>query len=126
MSVGCCTAACDVPGVRGYREGVRGVSAVLAARPKRRVFAGSRDQVRQARDFVARVLGGCPAKDDAVLLASELATNAITHTASGDGGRFTVTVYQAGTWVRVEVHDAGSATTPAARSRAPRANPATG
>ncbi len=49
------------------------------------------------------------------LLVSELATNAVTHTASGDGGQFTVTVYQAGTWVRVEVRDAGSATMPAAR-----------
>ena len=34
--------------------------------------------------------------------------------ASGDGGHFTVIVYRAGTWVRIEVRDAGSATKPAA------------
>ena len=67
---------------------------------------------------MARTVGASPAADDAVLLASELATNAVTHTASGDGGQFTVTVYQTSTWVRVEVRDAGSATTPAARPHA--------
>ena len=111
----------DLPDVRGHRPGVRSVTAVLAARPKRRVFAGSRDQVSQAREFVARALGACPAADDAVLLTSEVATNAITHTASGGGGHFTVTVYRAGTWARVEVRDAGSAATPAARVHAPDA-----
>ena len=50
------TAPRDLPGMRGYRPGTGGMTAVLAARPKRRVFAGSRDQVRQAREFVARTL----------------------------------------------------------------------
>lgn len=90
------------------------MTAVLAARPKRRVFAGSRDQVKHAREFVARALGACPAADEVILLTSELVTNAIKHTASGDGGHFTVTVYRAGTWARVEVRDAGSATKPTA------------
>jgi hypothetical protein len=80
------TAARDLPDLRGYRAGVRGVTVVLASRPKRRVFAGSHDQVRQARDFVARTVGASPAADDAVLLVSELATNAVTHTASGMAG----------------------------------------
>lgn len=108
------TAPRDLPDMRGYRPGTGGVTAVLAARPKRRVFTGSRDQVRQAREFVARTLDASPAVADAVLLTSELATNAVTHTASGDGGHFMVTVYRAGTWVRIEVRDAGSATKPAA------------
>ncbi len=85
---------------------------VIATRPKMRVFAGSSDQVRHARDFVRRVLDECPVADDATLLASELATNAIQHTASGLGGKFTVTVYRTHTWVRVEVTDDGSDTTP--------------
>lgn len=106
----------DLSDMRRHRPGVRGVTAVLAARPRRRVFAGSRDQVRQAREFVARSLGACPTADEAVLLTSEIATNAIMHTASGDGGHFTVTVYRAGTWARVEVRDAGSATKPATRT----------
>jgi anti-sigma regulatory factor (Ser/Thr protein kinase) len=92
------------------------MTGVLALRPKRRVFAGRPDQVRQARNFVGRVLGACPAADDAVLLAGELATNAVTHTASGSGGEFTVTVHRAGAWARVEVRDEGSAMTPRARA----------
>ncbi len=87
----------------------------VATRPKMRIFAGSDDQVRHARDFVGRVLEGCPAAADATLLVSEIATNAILHTASGQGGKFTVIVYQAGTRVRVEVADDGSSGTPHAR-----------
>jgi anti-sigma regulatory factor (Ser/Thr protein kinase) len=111
------TASRDLPDMCRYRPGTGGVSAVLAARQKRRVFAGSRDQVRRAREFVARTLDACPAVADAVLLTSELATNAVTHTGSGDGGHFTVTVYRSGTWARIEVRDAGSATKPAAWPR---------
>jgi anti-sigma regulatory factor (Ser/Thr protein kinase) len=63
--------------------------------------------------FVGQVLGGCPAAEDAVLLTSELVTNAITHTASGSGGKVVVTVYRADTRVRVEVRDDGSGQVPA-------------
>lgn len=87
----------------------------VATRPKMRIFAGSDDQVRHARDFVGRVLEGCPAAADATLLVSEIATNAILHTATGQGGKFTVIVYQTDTQVRVEVADDGSAGTPHAR-----------
>ena len=102
-----------VPGVRGY--GARSMNAVTIIRPRRRVFAGSGDQVGRARLFVGQVLGGCPAADDAVLLTSELVTNAITHTASGRGGKVVVTVYRADTRVRVEVRDDGSDQVPAVR-----------
>ena len=61
----------------------RSMTAATIIRPRRRVFPGSGDQVGRARQFVGQVLGGCPAADDAVLLTSELVTNAITHTASG-------------------------------------------
>ena len=71
------------------------MTAVAIIRPRRRVFPGSGDQVARARLFVGHVLGGCPAADDAVLLTSELVTNAITHTASGRGGKVVVTVYRA-------------------------------
>jgi len=100
-----------VPGLRGY--GARGMTAVTVVRPRRRVFPGSGDQVRRARLFVGQVLGGCPAADDAVLLTSELVTNAITHTASGKHGKVVVTVYRADTRVRVEVRDDGSDQVPA-------------
>ncbi len=67
--------------------------------------------------FVGQVLGGCPVSDDAVLLTSELVTNAITHTASGKGGKVTVTEYRADTRVRIEVRDDGSDEIPVVRPR---------
>jgi hypothetical protein len=36
-----------------------------------RVFAGAAGQVREARRFLAGVLDGCPAADDALLCASD-------------------------------------------------------
>jgi serine/threonine-protein kinase RsbW len=83
-------------------------------RPRRRVFPGATGQVGRARLFVGNVLDGCPVADDAVLLTSELVTNAIAHTASGKGGKVVVTVHRADTRVRVEVQDDGSDQAPAA------------
>src|SRR5260370_15435172 len=97
--------------MRGYGTCVMTTVAVI--RPRRRVFAGSDDQVGRARLFVGQVLDGCPVAADAVLLTSELVTNAITHTASGKGGKVVVTVYRADTRVRVEVRDDGSGQVPA-------------
>jgi serine/threonine-protein kinase RsbW len=105
-----------VPGVRG--NGPSRVRAVTSMAPAWSIFAGSPDQVRQVRSFISRSLQACPVADDAALLASELATNAVRHTASGRGGTFAVTVRFADNWARVEVQDEGSARTPAARSYA--------
>jgi anti-sigma regulatory factor (Ser/Thr protein kinase) len=91
------------------------MTAATVIRPRRRVFPGSGDQVGRARRFVGQILGGCPVLDEAVLLTSELVTNAITHTASGRGGKVTVTVYRADTRVRVEVRDDGSDEIPVVR-----------
>jgi anti-sigma regulatory factor (Ser/Thr protein kinase) len=57
-------------------------------------FAGEAAQVGVARRFVAGVLAGVwPDVDAAVLLTSELAANAVLHSASGKpGGKFTVRV----------------------------------
>ena len=41
---------------------------------------------------MAELLTGCPAREVLVTCVSELSTNAITHTASGQGGGFTVEV----------------------------------
>ena len=107
----------SVPGVRG--DGACVMTAATIIRPRWRAFPGSDNQVAQARLFVGQVLGGCPAADDAVLLTSELVTNAITHTASGTGGKVVVTVYRADTRVRVEVRDDGSDQVPAVRPHGP-------
>ena len=73
-----------------------------------RVFAGDAGQVRETRRFLAGVLDGCPAADDALLCVSELATNAVLHSRSGrPGGRFTVRATRQAGSVRVEVTDEG-------------------
>lgn len=51
--------------------------------------------------------------DEAVLLVSELCTNALLHTASSDSGSFVVAVYLRSCWLRVEVRDGGAAQAPA-------------
>jgi serine/threonine-protein kinase RsbW len=74
-----------------------------------RVFAGRPDQISAVRAFARQALGGGPATDDAVLICSELATNAVRHSRSGrPGGQFTVRIDTQGedhTWI--EVHDQG-------------------
>ena len=83
--------------------------------PIRRTFRGEQDQVASARDFVKRVVGRCPMLNEAVLLTSELCTNTLLHTASGQGGSFEVTVRYKDDSVRVEVRDDGSKNIPAVR-----------
>jgi anti-sigma regulatory factor (Ser/Thr protein kinase) len=70
------------------------------------IYPGRADQVRQARRAVARHLTGCPAADDAVLIVSELAANAIVHSASR-GEFFTVRAELHPDHVRIETEDLG-------------------
>lgn len=82
----------------------------MAARPCQyaRSFPGRADQIRRARGFLAVLLGGYPAADDAVLLASELAANAVAHSASGQpGGVFTLRACVDDGCVHVEAEDQG-------------------
>ena len=90
--------------------------AWLVSTPKRRVFPGRPEQVAQARRFVARVLDNCPVVDDALLCASELASNAIRHTRTGRSGKFQVLVWRGRASACVAVLDDGSDTTPGPRS----------
>ena len=80
-----------------------------------RVFPGRPAQVAHARRFVTQMLEGCPITDEAVLCVSELASNALAHTASGKGGVFEVIVCRGETSALVAVYDDGSDTPPAAR-----------
>ena len=93
--------------------------AWLVTTPKRRVFPGRPEQVAQARRFVARVLDTCPVVDDALLCASELASNAIRHTRSGRSGKFQVLVWRGRASACVAVLDDGSDTIPAPTPGAP-------
>ena len=72
------------------------------------MFPGRADQIVYARDFTRRTLGSCPLLDEAVLLVSELTTNAIEHTATGGTGSFHVTIYRGRTSVVIAVKDDGS------------------
>jgi len=78
----------------------------------RRVFAGDEIQVSEARHWLAELLPKCPARDDVVLVATELCTNAVQHTASGRGGFFALEVTWQGATIRISVADAGAPTEP--------------
>src|SRR5688500_398522 len=78
-------------------------------------LAGLPEQVARARRLVSATLGrDHPLHDDCVLLTSEIATNAVVHSRSADGGTFTVTVTCSVTGVRVSVQDEGSGEVPCA------------
>ena len=66
-----------------------------------------------ARRFVQQALAAYGAATDAALLTSELATNAIQHTATGQGGTFEVIVCQRPATVRIAVLDGGGLAIPA-------------
>jgi serine/threonine-protein kinase RsbW len=76
------------------------------------MFPGRADQIGHARDFTRRTLGACPVLDEAVLLVSELATNAIEHTPTGNGGTFHVSIHHGETRLLIAVIDGGSEKTP--------------
>jgi anti-sigma regulatory factor (Ser/Thr protein kinase) len=82
----------------------------------RREFHGDAEQVAAARRFVASAVhAGSPARDVTRLLVSEAATNAVLHSASGEGGTFSVEYLVSDHLLRVEVHDGGGPTGPRRR-----------
>lgn len=60
----------------------------------RRAFPGQDAQVSEARDLVRALFAGYECVDDAALIATELCTNAVRHTRSGEPGG----------WFGLEVH----------------------
>ncbi|GHE45977.1 ATP-binding protein [Streptomyces griseoaurantiacus] len=73
-----------------------------------RAFPGLAEEVTHARHFVASLLAERGPVDDAVLIVSELATNAVRHSLSGSaGGWFLVIVAFGHDLVRLEVVDQG-------------------
>jgi hypothetical protein len=70
------------------------------------IYPGRPDQVRHVRWAVARHLADCPAASDAILILSELASNAIVHSASR-GQFFTVRAERFPDYVWVEAEDLG-------------------
>src|SRR5258708_1815484 len=89
-----------------------GPAALTPGMRWRQVFPGEERELAAMRRWLESLLPNCPARDDVTLVATELATNAIRHTASGHGGWFAVDI----TWhqpaVRVAVTDRGSPSGP--------------
>jgi Histidine kinase-like ATPase domain len=83
-----------------------------------RQFRGGTDQVLEVRHWLEDLLPDCAARADVLLLASELCTNAIVHSRSGEaGGQFSVDIDWAPALARVVIGDQGSAKTPAITPR---------
>jgi anti-sigma regulatory factor (Ser/Thr protein kinase) len=58
-----------------------------------KVYPGTTKHIRAVRSDVRALLADCPAADDVILCASELATNAVRHSRSSlPGGTFTMRV----------------------------------
>ncbi|WP_435058976.1 ATP-binding protein [Streptomyces sp. bgisy060] len=78
----------------------------------RRTFPGDPRALRTARHWIHAMLNGHPHTDDAALIVTELGTNALTHTASGDGaGTFHVTLTVSELTTTITVTDAGRSKT---------------
>jgi anti-sigma regulatory factor (Ser/Thr protein kinase) len=89
-------------------EGAAMPAPLPPRRACRRAYVAEPSQVREARRFLAEVLDGHPAADDAVACLSELIANAVIHSASAHGGKVTVrAAVLHGGRLRVEVQDDG-------------------
>lgn len=78
-----------------------------------RSFPGLAENLTEVRQFTEMVLGDAPGAELVVLAVSELAGNAIVHTASGaPGGQFAVHLAAFADRWRVRVDDEGSPTEP--------------
>jgi Histidine kinase-like ATPase domain len=77
-----------------------------------RVFEGDERELGVMRRWLVSVLPECSARDDVISVATELGSNALRHTASGDGGWFAVEVTWQEPVVRVGVTDGGGPAEP--------------
>jgi serine/threonine-protein kinase RsbW len=73
-----------------------------------RLFRGQESELRQLRHWLTELIPDSPGRDDLISVAVELGTNAVQHTASGNGGWFTVEVASLGPMLRVSVTDEGA------------------
>ncbi len=81
----------------------------------RRVFPGQEEELRSTRYWLAGLLPDYPSRADVLTVATELAANAVRHSASGRGGYFAVEI----SWlarpatIRIAVADGGGPASPA-------------
>jgi len=109
--------------MRAVTRGDRGERSISAASRGPQWFGPAAEGVsRRAVPGAARAcvrglaLAGCPARETLLSCVSELAANAVAHTASGVGGDFTVEVIRSADGVAlVAVTDAGGPGEPSVR-----------
>ena len=82
-------------------------AAAASVRRHTETYPAEPEQVRHARAALARWLSDCPQADEAILIASEFAANSVLHSASRDGGTFTLRAEARADRLRIEVEDAG-------------------
>jgi anti-sigma regulatory factor (Ser/Thr protein kinase) len=95
--------------VAGHTGSVSRVTTPGGWRSFSQAYSGQADQVREVRASLRKVLDGCPMADDAVLLTSELAANAVMHSDSKQpDAEFVLRaeIFE-GKYLRVEVEDQG-------------------
>lgn len=90
-----------------------GMEPSACPRPRRAALPGVPASVPAARWLVRDALADCPRADDLAHAVTELASNAVIHSAARDGSTVTVTVRTAPRWARIEVTDPGPALGPA-------------
>jgi anti-sigma regulatory factor (Ser/Thr protein kinase) len=84
-----------------------------ARRPVLQVLPGTPEAVSAARQLARDLLGDSPVAETVMLLVSELVTNAIVHSRSGEpGGTVTVTLCPTPAGVLIQVRDDGGPTSP--------------
>lgn len=94
----------DCPG----EEAKRAVSPAFAGAWRwRRVFRGHQRELSALRRWLSSLLPECPSRDDVLSVATELGSNAVLHTATGQGGWFAVEVTWHARAVLVAVADCG-------------------
>lgn len=82
-----------------------------------KTFDGLPERLSGMRQYLHRILGEVDGVDEVVLVASELAGNAIRHSRSGEpGGSFTLQVVDLSNAWHVRVEDQGSSDSPNPRS----------
>lgn len=98
-----------MPVIRASEHGTSWRSP-LAGKPSRwqRAFAGEERELGAVRRWLRSLLPECPARSDLALVVTELGANAVRHTASGDGGKFSVTLIWSESVIRVAVADSGA------------------
>lgn len=97
-----------VPGPARWASQHKPIETRLVYLRWRRRFAGVKQHVSDAREFVESLLADCPADQDAAWIVGELATNAILYSRTGlPGGSFEVEVARGHRWVQVCLIDQG-------------------